>query len=66
MLDIERSVELFTDIHGHSRKFNVFLYGCQFQDPGEDPKSNALIKVFPLIMDSKCENFSYKDCTFAL
>jgi murein tripeptide amidase MpaA len=28
MLDIERTVELFTDIHGHSRKFNAFMYGC--------------------------------------
>jgi murein tripeptide amidase MpaA len=28
MLDIERSVELYTDIHGHSRKFNCFMYGC--------------------------------------
>lgn len=40
MLDIERSVELYTDIHGHSRKFNIFMYGCNYQE-FENPKVNA-------------------------
>jgi len=28
MLHLEREVALFVDIHGHSRKKNVFMYGC--------------------------------------
>ena len=24
----ERSISLFVDLHGHSRKHNVFMYGC--------------------------------------
>lgn len=63
MLDIERTVDLFMDIHGHSRRFNSFMYGCAFQE-SEEPKTNSMIKVFPYIIGQRSEYFSYKDCTF--
>ena len=50
MMDIDRSVELFTDIHGHSRKFNVFMYACCFNENTADTKLNSNIKVFPAIL----------------
>lgn len=25
----EREVVVFCDLHGHSRKLNVFIYGCE-------------------------------------
>jgi len=50
MMDIDRSVELFTDIHGHSRKFNVFTYACCFNENTVDAKLNTNIKVFPAIL----------------
>jgi hypothetical protein len=33
----QRKVELFVDIHGHSRKHGVFMYGCHNND-NEDKK----------------------------
>jgi murein tripeptide amidase MpaA len=53
MLDIDRAVELFTDIHGHSRKFNAFMYANCINEVNNDPKINACIKSFPLILNSK-------------
>lgn len=66
MLDIERSVEMFTDIHGHSRKFNAFVYANCISDVQNDPKINASIKVFPLMLNSRIPHFEYKDCRFAI
>ena len=66
MLEIERQVEFYIDIHGHSRKFNAFLYGNCFVDANDDPRNNALIKVLPLLLDQKSDYYSFKDCTFAL
>jgi len=49
--DLEHGVILFTDIHGHSRKKNVFLYGCTCVNGEKNPnKGNALIKAFPFLL----------------
>lgn len=66
MFHIEREVELFCDIHGHSRKKNVFMYGCAY--PGSDfegSKKNNFIKILPLLLSQRNKCFSFKDCTFA-
>jgi murein tripeptide amidase MpaA len=65
MMDIDRSVEVFTDIHGHSRKFNIFTYACCYPEASLEARNNALIKVFPSIMNERMEAFSFKDCRFA-
>ena len=31
-----RQPALFVDMHGHSRRKNVFCYGCQHSGPGEE------------------------------
>ena len=64
MMDIDRSVELFTDIHGHSRKFNVFTYACCFNENTVDAKLNTNIKVFPAILSDWLQAFQFKDCRF--
>jgi hypothetical protein len=66
MIDIDRSVELFTDIHGHSRKFNIFMYACCFPEASLDSRNNATIKVFPAILNDRVTAFKLKDCRFAL
>ena len=66
MLDIERSLELFTDIHGHSRKLNSFMYACSVSEVSSDPKINAIIKSFPMMFSHKTSYFQYKDCKFAV
>ncbi|XP_008409828.1 cytosolic carboxypeptidase 2 isoform X2 [Poecilia reticulata] len=57
----ETEVVLYCDFHGHNRKNNVFMYGCdshsklyKFQE-----------RVFPLMMSKNASNkFSYKSCRF--
>jgi hypothetical protein len=65
MMDIDRSVEIFTDIHGHSRKFNIFTYACCFNENTIEARNNQLIKVFPAILNDRLQPFSFKDCRFA-
>lgn len=44
----EREVVLYCDFHGHSRKNNVFMYGC---DAGRDGTGTRLHqRVFPLML----------------
>ncbi len=65
MFHIEREVSLFCDIHGHSRKKNVFMYGCA--NPSGDfegARVNNLIRIVPLLLSQRNRCFSYKDCTF--
>jgi murein tripeptide amidase MpaA len=67
MLQIERGVSLYCDVHGHSRKKNIFMYGCwQNSTELEGAKNNALIKVIPSMFSEKNKNFSYRDCRFAM
>ena len=40
----ERGLVLYCDLHGHSRKQNVFMYGCN------NPKNPTECRVFPLIL----------------
>ena len=55
-----RKIFLFVDVHGHSRKKNVFMYGCK------NTKNNTdkTMKVFPLIMAKAHPSFSYDDWNF--
>ncbi|CAI2361225.1 unnamed protein product [Moneuplotes crassus] len=67
MLDIDRSVALFCDIHGHSRKKNVFMYGCCIDNlEHNSSKVNDTIKLLPYMLSQKNKIFSFKDCTFAV
>jgi hypothetical protein len=53
MMDIDRTVELFTDIHGHSRKLNIFTYACCFPENTIEARNNSYIKVFPSILNDR-------------
>nr|XP_015194124.1 PREDICTED: cytosolic carboxypeptidase 2 [Lepisosteus oculatus] len=58
----EREVVLYCDFHGHSRKHNVFMYGC---DNKSSPAQRLLERVFPLMMSKNATDmFSYKGCKF--
>ncbi|XP_028970678.2 cytosolic carboxypeptidase 2 isoform X2 [Esox lucius] len=51
----ERKVLLYCDLHGHSRKHNVFSYGCK--NPHE--------RIFPLMLSKNCPDmFSFESCKF--
>ena len=56
----ERGVTLYCDLHGHSRKQNVFMYGC----------NNKMIpsecRVFPLILSKLSQMFDFSSCRFGV
>ncbi|KAM4619213.1 cytosolic carboxypeptidase 2 [Polymixia lowei] len=58
----ERDVVLYCDFHGHSRKNNVFMYGCN------DRRAASLQlheRVFPLMMSKNAnDKFSFRSCKF--
>ena len=44
----ERPVAFYCDFHSHSRKHNIFLYGCEDKETGSDLP--LIEQVFPLMM----------------
>ena len=63
-----RGILLFVDMHGHSRKKNTFLYGC---DHGSKNLEQRLLpRVYPRLLhnvfrsDTDGGFFSYQDCDF--
>uniref|UniRef100_A0A3P8ZFT4 Cytosolic carboxypeptidase 2 n=1 Tax=Esox lucius TaxID=8010 RepID=A0A3P8ZFT4_ESOLU len=58
----ERDVVLYCDFHGHSRKNNVFMYGCANSD---DPTQRLRERIFPLMMSKNAaDKFSFRSCKF--
>ncbi|XP_055505920.1 cytosolic carboxypeptidase 2 [Leucoraja erinacea] len=59
----EREVVIYCDFHGHSRKSNVFMYGCS--GGGQLSTQRLSERVFPLMMSKNAANkFSYQSCKF--
>ena len=48
-----RRVAVFCDFHGHSRKKNIFMFGCEHSDGTPE-------RVFPRLLDRCAPDFSYK------
>ncbi|GIQ81342.1 hypothetical protein KIPB_002289, partial [Kipferlia bialata] len=59
----DRAVALYVDMHGHSRRKNVFMYGC---DNKRDPALLHYERVLPRILDDFGPSFNYEDCTFKM
>ncbi|XP_036007743.1 cytosolic carboxypeptidase 2 [Fundulus heteroclitus] len=58
----ETEVVLYCDFHGHNRKNNVFMYGCNSRGKGSIKLQE---RVFPLMMSKNASNkFSFKSCKF--
>ena len=53
----------FVDIHGHSRRKSVFMYGPYFPLHSE---RHLRVRVIPKILDDSCEMFRYYSCKFKL
>ncbi|KAL5269571.1 hypothetical protein ACHWQZ_G003164 [Mnemiopsis leidyi] len=56
----EREVVLYCDLHGHSRKMNVFMYGCE----NKEPSLRLQERVFPNMMSRNTSKFKYSSCRF--
>ncbi|OXA61045.1 cytosolic carboxypeptidase 2-like isoform X2 [Folsomia candida] len=53
---------LYCDIHGHSRRNNVFIYGCENR---KFPEKKLIEQVFPLMMHkNSADKFSFQNCKF--
>jgi len=55
----EREVLVYCDLHGHSSKNNVFIYGCESHG-----SKRYMERVFPMLLAQICDIFSYEDCHF--
>lgn len=56
-------VALYCDMHAHSRKHNIFIYGCE--NMKRHPDRRLLEQVFPLMLHKNVANkFSYENCKF--
>lgn len=55
----ETEVVLVCDMHGHSRKKNIFMYGCS-------SKSGVKEQVFPKLLETNSDLFSFADCEFGM
>ena len=56
------------DFHGHSRKNNVFMYGCVSlsQQDGINLVQNQIMHLVPEFVSYVCPIFNNRDCRFAL
>jgi hypothetical protein len=55
-------VDLFCDVHGHSRKEGIFMYGCV--PPSSTTTSRNLPRVLPMLLSKTCPAFKYEGCDF--
>lgn len=55
-------VDLFCDVHGHSRKEGIFMYGCV--PPSSMSASRNLPRVLPMLLSKTCPAFKYEGCDF--
>jgi len=59
-LNKERGLAFFCDFHGHSRKRNSFVYGCN------DPDKPEITRIFPMILSKICPLFSFASSRFGV
>jgi hypothetical protein len=63
----ERKVTLYCDMHGHSRKQNVFFYGCSYKNYEFDGRiKNAQLRILPLLCCHRNPSFSFAGCSFKI
>eukprot|EP00474_Spongospora_subterranea_P000479 CRZ00937.1 hypothetical protein [Spongospora subterranea] len=61
-LSKERPIHFFIDLHGHSRRHNMFMYGC----PPTQPTVVHAERILPRMLWRLADNFSFQDCRFEI
>eukprot|EP01135_Chromosphaera_perkinsii_P010351 Nk52_evm23s2118 gene=Nk52_evmTU23s2118 len=62
-----REVTLYCDFHGHSKKHNIFMYGCERNSGQMASPWRLHERVFPRMFGwNSNQLFSYPDCNFAV
>lgn len=61
ILQTNKNLLLFVDLHGHFEKKNIFMFGCN-----NDLNPNLQMQecIFPYLLSQKDENFSFSSCSF--
>ncbi|XP_046995654.1 cytosolic carboxypeptidase Nna1-like [Schistocerca americana] len=60
----ECGIEMYCDLHAHSRKHNVFMYGCESRRIGDRRLQE---QVFPLMLHKNAaDKFSFENCKFRI
>ncbi|CAH1786787.1 unnamed protein product [Owenia fusiformis] len=58
----ERHVVTYCDLHGHSRKQNVFIYGCENR---ANPMKKLRERILPVMLNRNAsDKFCYESCKF--
>jgi hypothetical protein len=52
---------MYCDLHGHSRKKNIFMYGC---DQADNSVHRLKERIFPRLLAKNSDMFSFADCSF--
>jgi hypothetical protein len=67
---LDREVIIVCDLHGHSRKNNIFMYGCDNLVGGPRQWGRRLHeRIFPRMLAQnsamlRTQSFSFSDCSF--
>ncbi|KAL7074034.1 hypothetical protein ACQ4LE_006287 [Meloidogyne hapla] len=59
----------FIDLHGHSRKPNIFMYGnnpLESWCPTDNSQQSKTFSLLPEILSKSSDSFSLKDCSFSI
>lgn len=63
----EREVVLFCDMHAHSRKKNIFMYGnSNPKNTNSDPLVRLRERIFPKLLENTSPIFNFNDCSFVI
>ena len=60
-LQEDRDIFLCLDLHGHSRKKNIFCYGNSGRQNDRHKE-----KIFPCLLDKNADLFNFEDCAFSV
>ncbi|KAH9641938.1 hypothetical protein HF086_011688 [Spodoptera exigua] len=63
-LQEECGVAMYVDLHAHSRKHNIFIYGCESRKASDKRLQE---QVFPLMLHKNAaDKFSFENCKFRI
>ena len=64
LLEDDYSISIYCDLHAHSRKYNVFMYGCENRKRSQ---KYLMEQLFPLMLHKNAKNrFNFEDCRFTI
>lgn len=67
----DRPVVMFCDLHGHSRKFDTFIYACNPKYwktffPASEGPPKYLERLVPKVLNKVVPSFSYDGCAYSV